>query len=369
MLFSVITVVYNAVDTIEKTINSVLSQENANIEYIIIDGGSTDGTVDIIRKYEKRLKYWVSEPDKGIYDAMNKGLYHATGNIVSFINSGDVYLEKAFSKVAGYFFDNPQIDILCGEVYISNAGTLKRRTRRKFDDVNQLRTGQMLFCHQGIFSRRDRFEGGFDVTYSISSDYEWLLRNYYQKARIVYASDFLAIFANDGVSYKNRIELIRQARKIAHDKNQEAFEKNCISRDEYDDIEEKITFNMKNAIIDACDSSHVCIDDEIIKEYMNKSVAIFGTGDFGTKCIILLRKCGVEPKMAFDNDIKKVGSFCHDVPIKGLEYLKKADVIFITSMFFSEDIYSQLIDLGISKEKVCFSTLLFDMVGLTFDVE
>ena len=87
--FSIITITYNAVRLVEQTLLNVLSQSYPNIEYIVIDGGSTDGTVDIIRRYESGLAYWVSEPDKGIYDAMNKGLQKATGDYVSFINAGD----------------------------------------------------------------------------------------------------------------------------------------------------------------------------------------------------------------------------------------------------------------------------------------
>lgn len=88
---SIVTVSYNAAKTIEQTIKSVINQTYSNIEYIVIDGGSTDGTVDIIRKYEDRIAYWVSEPDGGIFDAMNKGIKVATGEVVGIINSDDWY--------------------------------------------------------------------------------------------------------------------------------------------------------------------------------------------------------------------------------------------------------------------------------------
>lgn len=90
---SVVTVCYNAVETLEETMLSVLHQTYPDIEYIIIDGGSTDGTVDIIKKYADRLAYWVSEPDKGIYDAMNKGIDIATGDYINFMNAGDKFYQ------------------------------------------------------------------------------------------------------------------------------------------------------------------------------------------------------------------------------------------------------------------------------------
>ena len=93
-LISVVTVSYNAVDTIERTILSVLNQTYSDIEYIIIDGGSTDGTVDLIKKYADKITYWVSEPDQGIYDAMNKGIDVATGEWINFMNSGDSFYRQ-----------------------------------------------------------------------------------------------------------------------------------------------------------------------------------------------------------------------------------------------------------------------------------
>lgn len=103
---SIVTACYNAVDTIEQTILSVLSQDYPSIEYILVDGGSIDGTVDIIRKYESKLTYWVSEPDKGMYDALAKGFEHVSGDVCAYINADDFYQPHAFATVCEIFQDS-----------------------------------------------------------------------------------------------------------------------------------------------------------------------------------------------------------------------------------------------------------------------
>ena len=111
---SIITPTFNQAGFIEQTINSVLGQGYPNLEYIIIDGGSTDGTVDLIRKYETQLAYWVSEKDGGQSNAINKGLKFATGDIIAYINSDDYYLDGAFERVANAYRDNPAVDLWHG---------------------------------------------------------------------------------------------------------------------------------------------------------------------------------------------------------------------------------------------------------------
>jgi len=111
---TIITPSYNSCKYIEKTINSVLNQNYPNLEYLIFDGGSTDGTIDIVKKYKNNLK-WVSENDKGQSDAINKGLLSASGEILSWINSNDIYLPGAFNFVVQYFIDNPDIGFVFGK--------------------------------------------------------------------------------------------------------------------------------------------------------------------------------------------------------------------------------------------------------------
>lgn len=166
-LISVITVSYNAVATIEQTILSVINQTYPNIEYIIIDGGSKDGTIDIIRKYADQIAYWVSEPDEGIYDAMNKGIKIATGEWINFMNCGDSFLDmKVLNKIfiSSILNEYEGVDILYGNrVSVYSFG-------KYFHLVDSLENFSKSFpiFHQSTFVRRVLLENNlFDLKYNI----------------------------------------------------------------------------------------------------------------------------------------------------------------------------------------------------------
>lgn len=165
---SVITVVYNGVEFIEKTLRSVLNQNYPHIEYIVIDGNSTDGTVDIIKKYGDRIAYWISEPDKGIYDAMNKAIDRATGKWINFMNAGDYfYSDNAIKDMFSTDIDIDQYAIIYGDAefrlkniaYIVPAG----------DECNT--NEYMPFSHQAAFVKSDIAKAiKFDTSYRIIAD-------------------------------------------------------------------------------------------------------------------------------------------------------------------------------------------------------
>ncbi|MCX6226043.1 MAG: glycosyltransferase family 2 protein [Bacteroidia bacterium] len=179
---SVITVVYNSLSLIEKTITSIVSQSYPNIEFIVIDGGSSDGTVEIIRLYDKHISYWISEPDHGIYDAMNKGLEAASGDYVWFMNAGDrIYaadiLEKIFPFDRGsamgkgclvYFGDTMIVDSEYREVGLRRLRPPEVLTWKSFKKG-------MLVCHQAIIVNREIAEP-FDPQYKHSADFDWVVR-------------------------------------------------------------------------------------------------------------------------------------------------------------------------------------------------
>ena len=178
--FSIITITYNAVRLVEQTLLNVLSQSYPNIEYIVIDGGSTDGTADIIRRYESGLAYWVSEPDKGIYDAMNKGLQKATGDYVWFINAGDTLCssDTVQSVVSKLQKRKALPDIIYGETNIvdeerRSLGLRRLRAPRKLS-WKSFRMG-MLVCHQSFIPKR-AIAPSYDLQYRYSADFDWCIR-------------------------------------------------------------------------------------------------------------------------------------------------------------------------------------------------
>ena len=151
-LISVVTVSYNAVLTIEQTILSVINQTYPNVEYIIIDGGSTDGTVDIIKKYADKIAYWVSEPDKGIYDAMNKGGLKATGDFIQFLNAGDWFEnEHVIEKIFKDWYK--RVDVIYGDMIIRRSDGVYYA---KAQDLSHFENDFPLF-HPSTFIARSVF--------------------------------------------------------------------------------------------------------------------------------------------------------------------------------------------------------------------
>lgn len=218
---SIVTVSYNAVDTIEQTISSVVNQTYENIEYIIIDGGSTDGTVDIIHKYEDRIAYWVSEPDRGIYDAMNKGIGLATGEIIGIINSDDWY-EKNTVYIAAKCLQDKNIDGVCGSMrYYDELGRkLSIKDVHSNTDLKMLQKG-MSIVHPSVFLRKEFYEkyGIFSLDYPIAADYELFLRAISGGAVIEYAPELYVNFRLGGASGQQSLQSVKDVRNARKQHN------------------------------------------------------------------------------------------------------------------------------------------------------
>jgi len=172
MKYSIITINYNNRDGLRRTIESVVNQTCQDFEYIIIDGGSTDGSVEVIKEYADRIDYWVSEPDKGIYNAMNKGILQAHGEYLNFMNSGDCFYDE---KVLEHIFPHLNTDIIIGKYHKSNESV---PWYFLFDEVSMLDLYVGAFCHQASFIRKKLFTNTntlYDENLKIVADWNFFL--------------------------------------------------------------------------------------------------------------------------------------------------------------------------------------------------
>ena len=181
MKLSIITVCFNSASTIRDTIESVLSQDHTDIEYIIVDGGSKDGTQAIVESYGARIDRFVSEPDKGLYDAMNKGVALATGAVIGILNSDDFYESTtSLSSVVKAFEHCPESDAVFGDVVFVNPADLRNVTR--FYRGNRFAPWKLRFGwmppHPATFIRKMAYDtvGLYSLKYRISADYEFFVR-------------------------------------------------------------------------------------------------------------------------------------------------------------------------------------------------
>lgn len=195
---SVITITYNSERFLRQTIESVIAQSYSPIEYIIIDGASTDGSIDIIRRYESHLTAWISERDGGIAEAMNKGALRATGDLVLFLHSDD-YLthDQVIEEVVATMQDGYEIYAASVEFAGDTLSTLLRP--RGLNWKVNFKTGLL---HQGVFCRRDLFSrvGAFDVKFKIAMDYDFFLRAFRQGAQVQIIDSVLSVMRNTGIS-------------------------------------------------------------------------------------------------------------------------------------------------------------------------
>jgi len=205
MKVSIITVCFNSVETIEDTIKSVLTQDCKDIEYIVVDGGSTDGTLEILAKYQSKLSKFISEPDKGIYDAMNKGIRLSTGDIIATLNSDDMYADETIVGQMVEFMQSNDLDAAYGDLVYIDRNNTDRITR--FWKTGEYKRG--AFCygwvipHATFFCRKQVFEkhGYFNEDFQIAADFELMLRFIEKhKINVGYLSKVIAKTRNGGKS-------------------------------------------------------------------------------------------------------------------------------------------------------------------------
>ncbi len=211
-VISIITIVYNGIDTLQKTIDSIACQDYKQIEYIVVDGASTDGTVALVESNQKVISKWITEPDEGLYDGMNKGLKMASGDYVWFINSGDeIYDVQTVSKmVAG--FGHHQPDVVYGDtVMIDSEG--QEIGERRLKPPHQLgwkdfRNG-MLVSHQSILVST-RIVSNYNTKYRFSADYEWCLVALQRAKQVHNSHQVLSRFLDGGLTKQNIVPGLKE---------------------------------------------------------------------------------------------------------------------------------------------------------------
>lgn len=208
MKISLLTVSFNSASTIKDTIESIRSQDYKNIEYIVVDGNSKDGTVEIIKSYDSFISKWISEQDKGIYDAMNKAIQLATGDVVGILNSDDFYFnDQIVSQIANAFSDE-KVDVVFGDLVFVDPNNLNKVVRKyssaKWHPAKFARG--FMPAHPTVFIRRKYYEqfGLFKTDYKIAADYELLIRFLYvHQLKYKYLPITMVKMRRGGVSSRN----------------------------------------------------------------------------------------------------------------------------------------------------------------------
>lgn len=214
---SVITITWNAAATLERTLRSVREQSWPHIEHLIIDGGSNDGTLELIGRYAHEQLRWVSEPDRGLYDAMNKGAAMAKGDYLCFLNAGDTFFAAdTVEKMMLTFEDASAPDILYGETAIvDDAGTFLHMRRLKAPEKlnwKSFRQG-MVICHQAFIVKRELFEP-YNLAYRFSSDFDWSIRMMKKATSIHNTRLTLINYLHEGMTTRNRKASLKERYRI-----------------------------------------------------------------------------------------------------------------------------------------------------------
>ncbi|NEX20802.1 glycosyltransferase [Thiorhodococcus mannitoliphagus] len=220
MNLSLITACYNSASTLGETLESVRFQRDVSLEYLLIDGGSSDGTCALIQREASRqltvVSRWLSEPDDGIYDALNKGIHLATGDVVGFLHADDVFAHECVLQRVAACFEDPSVTACYGDleyVWRNDSASVARYWRAGEFDVGRLRRGWMP-PHPTLYVRRAWYEihGGFDVSYKISADYDLVLRLLSSRPeKVIYLPEVLVRMRTGGLSNGSLGNILRKS--------------------------------------------------------------------------------------------------------------------------------------------------------------
>jgi len=342
---SIITVCYNAEKTIEKSIRSVVSQAYKYIEYIIIDGGSSDNTVDIIKKHEKYLSFWISERDNGIYSAMNKGVSKATGCWINFMNAGDSF--TSIDTISSIFNRKILSDVIYGDTYNVDKQYYSE-SRFNALPLDTLFKAKMPFTHQSSFIRTDILKKyPYRTDYVLASDFDFFLKIYRKNFKFEYL-EYIVVsnFLSGGFHSKNMIKYTAECVNsiISGHDDIENYSKNLEVIEAFEEINTKYKNN--NSDLSSSLSFLLTKIDNFFINY--KRVIMYGNGYLGQliagkyqKKIIAI----VDKSISENNSEKK---FIPIDKISGYDF----EMILITVLGREERIMKELILNGVPKEKI-----------------
>jgi len=213
---SIITICLNSEKTIEHTIQSIINQKYLNLEYLIIDGGSTDETLKIIEKYQHDIDYFVSEKDKGISDAFNKGIEKANGDLIGIVSADDYLPEGSLETIAETWKDNQDVDVIYGNSIVFGLGSKKRFVVKPDKDFRAIWKRQPL-KHSAMYITRKAYLkfGKYDIKYHLAMDYELTLRYYLEGARFIYIDKVVGAFRVGGINNQYFMKTIAEVRDIS----------------------------------------------------------------------------------------------------------------------------------------------------------
>ena len=362
MKITVITVCFNSVKTIERTIKSVLAQNYSELEYIIIDGGSTDGTLDIIRKYKENLSVWISEPDDGLYDAMNKGLAKATGEVFAFLNSDDYYTENVLERVNEYF-KTDDVDMVSGNMYICAEGTVKKAVYDKSNRENLL--FGVVYPQPALFAKRELYikYGGFDTSYKIAADSDWVMKVCLNGAKVICVEDYFTYFSDGGISSRKQYLALEEEYRMAL---------KYAKLSAYAHMEKRVRefYPAQLKMVERRERKRNAIEkrtDDIKKLFdYSKAYYIWGIGNRGMECMELFEYLGLRI-------VGFIDSYKEKAQIRGYQVIKpeNADLqdpgirICITPKGYEEEIIRRLKDTGVETGRsFTYAELLDQMISL-----
>lgn len=365
MKITVITVCYNSEATIERTIQSVIAQNYRDLEYIIVDGASTDKTLDIIEKYKNKISICISEPDNGLYDAMNKGLEKSTGDVFAFLNSDDWYADHVLKRVNVYF-EISNADIVSGNMYLFSEG---KSRKLNFDRSNRAKMFfEVIYPHPALFAKRELYmkHGGFDTSYKLASDTDWVMKACINGAKVFCANDYFTYFSDGGVSFRKRYAGLKEQYKIA-----------CkyVQADEFIYLEKELHeyYTMKleetkrwECLRDAFENRTG--DIKKLFDY-DKIYYIWGAGARGVECLRIFESLGLRVAGFIDSNMKKEKVNGYRVICLNDADIKTDKRICITPKGYEKEIISQLQNMNIGGENYFLYTDMLDKIASLGNLE